>query len=89
MATRVTSSEFQKGYGRYSSLAKREPVTITNHGRDELVILDADEYDRLRQLDTRVAMPVEALSEADLKRLEQSKIPDHTKELNGEIPKDW
>lgn len=89
MTTRVTSSEFQKEYGRYASLAKREPVTITNHGRDELVILDADEYDRLRQLDTRIAMPVEALSEADLTRLEQSKIPEHTKDLNSEVPKDW
>jgi PHD/YefM family antitoxin component YafN of YafNO toxin-antitoxin module len=48
---RVTSSQFQKEYGRYSTLAKRQPLTITNHGRDELVILDAQEYQRLLRLD--------------------------------------
>ncbi len=37
--TRVTASQFQKAYGRYASLAKREAVTITNHGRAELVVL--------------------------------------------------
>jgi PHD/YefM family antitoxin component YafN of YafNO toxin-antitoxin module len=48
---RVTSSQFQKEYGRYSTLAKRQPLIITNHGRDELVLLDAQEYERLRRLD--------------------------------------
>ena len=88
--TRVTSSEFQKGYGKYSSLAKREAVTITNHGRDELVVLDAEEYARLQRLDDRVAMPVEALTEAELDRLEEaSPIPEHTKELDHLVPKSW
>ena len=88
-STRVTASEFQKAYGRYASLAKREAVTITNHGRDELVVLDAEEYERLRRLDDRVAMPVEALSKADLKRLEKSRIPEHTKKLDHLVPKGW
>ena len=52
---RVTASEFQKEYGRYASLARRQAVTITNHGRAELVVLDAEEYERLRRLDSRVA----------------------------------
>jgi prevent-host-death family protein len=86
---RVTASEFQKEYGRYASLARRQAVTITNHGRAELVVLDAEEYERLRRLDGRVAMPVEALSEADLDRLEQSKIPDETKELDRLGPEKW
>jgi hypothetical protein len=37
-ATKITSSEFQKEYGRYSAMAKRQAVTITNHGRAELVV---------------------------------------------------
>ncbi len=77
-STRVTSSDFQKEYGRYSTLAKRRPVTITNHGRDELVVLDVHEYERLRRLDTRVAMPVEALSDAELDELERSEISEET-----------
>lgn len=89
MPKRITSSEFQKQYGRYASLAKRQAVTITNHGRAELVILDAEEYERLRRLDDRVAMPVEALSEADLHRLEQSEIPDETRKLDHLVPENW
>jgi len=76
-SARVTSSEFQKEYGRYFTLAKRRAVTITNHGRDELVVLDAHEYERLRRLDTRFAIPVEALSEAQLD------------ELDVLVPKGW
>jgi len=88
-SARVTSSEFQKEYGRYSTLAKRQAVTITNHGRAELVVLDAEEYERLRRLDNRVAMPVDALSESDLDELESSEIPEETKKLDVLVPKGW
>jgi prevent-host-death family protein len=87
--TRVTSSEFQKQYGRYSTLARRQAVTITNHGRAELVVLDAEEYERLRRLDTRVARPTESLSEAELDELEHSEIPQETKKLDVLVPKGW
>ena len=86
---RVTSSEFQKEYGRYSTLAKRQAVTITNHGRAELVVLDAEEYERLRLLDTRVAMPTDALTEAGLDELERSEIPEETRKLDVLVPKGW
>jgi hypothetical protein len=41
------------------------------------------------RLDSRVAMPIEALSEADLDRLEQSKIPEETKKLDHLVPEKW
>lgn len=69
-------------------MARRQAVTITN-GRAELVVLDAEVYERLRLLDSRVAMPIEALSEADLDRLEQSKISDETKKLDHPVPEKW
>jgi prevent-host-death family protein len=86
---RISATEFQKAYGRYASLARRQAVTITNHGRAELVVLDAEEYERLQRLDDRVAMPVEALSKAELARLERSKIPKETKKLDRLVPKKW
>ena len=88
-ATKVTSSEFQKEYGRYSAMAKRHAVTITNHGRAELVVLDAEEYERLRRLDDRVAMSVDSLTESDLAELERSEIPEDTKQLDVLVPKNW
>ena len=44
---RVTSGELQREFGRYRTVAQREAVIITNHGRDDLVLLAADEYARL------------------------------------------
>ena len=64
-------------------------MTITNHGRAELVVLDAEEYERLRRLDDRVAMPVGSLTESDLAELERSEIPEETKLLDVLVPKSW
>jgi PHD/YefM family antitoxin component YafN of YafNO toxin-antitoxin module len=70
-------------------MAKRQAVTITNHGRAELVVLDAEEYERLRRLDDRVAMSVDALTESDLAELERSEIPEETKQFDVLVPKNW
>jgi hypothetical protein len=49
----ITSAEYQKAFGRYGELAQREPVSITSHGRESLVLLSAAEYARLKRLDRR------------------------------------
>ena len=48
---KITSGEFQREFGRYRTQAHREAIVITNHGRDDLVLISADEYKRLRSLD--------------------------------------
>lgn len=45
--TRVTASEFKNNIGAFSDVAMREPVIITSHQRDRLVLISADEYRRL------------------------------------------
>lgn len=73
----VTSAEFQKNFGRYRDAAQREPVSITNHGRESLVMLSAEEFNRLKALDTR-----RAYHPADL--------PEDRKEaLDGAVPPKW
>ena len=52
---RVSAAELQKQFGTYSEKAQREPVTITKHGRDSLVLLSAEAYERLKSMDTRKA----------------------------------
>ena len=49
---KVTSAEMQKRFRQYSELAQREPVSITNHGRESLVLMSAAEFQRLKALDT-------------------------------------
>jgi hypothetical protein len=53
----------------------RRDLSVNGHSKD--------------MLNSRVAMPIEALSEADLDRLEQSKIPDETKKLDRLVPEKW
>lgn len=48
---RVTASEFQKAFGAMSDTALKTPVTITKQRRDHLVVLAADEYQRLKRHD--------------------------------------
>lgn len=45
--TRVTATEFKNKVGEFSDAAMREPVIITSHQRDRLVLLSAEEYRRL------------------------------------------
>jgi prevent-host-death family protein len=71
----VTSAEFQKNFGRYRETAIREAVTITNHGRDSLVLLSADEYRRLKRRDREV-LHVSELSDEDLEAIRTAEIPE-------------
>lgn len=45
--TRVTATDFKNNVGAFSDAAMREPVIITSHDRDRLVLMSADEYRRL------------------------------------------
>lgn len=45
---RITATEFQQNVGAYSDAAQREPVIITHHNRDRLVLMSAEAYARLQ-----------------------------------------
>ena len=45
--TRVCATEFKNNIGAYSDAAMSEPVIITSHQRDRLVLLSAEDYKRL------------------------------------------
>ena len=66
----VTSVELQKHFGPVREKALKEPVTITHHGRDSLVVLSVEEFMRLKSLDTRRVfftheLPDEIVAELD------------------------
>lgn len=60
MAT-TTAAEFQKQFGKYRDLALSEPVTVTHHGRESLVIISADEYRRLKSLEKDMTRETEKM----------------------------
>ncbi len=56
---RVTASEFQQSFGALSDKARHDPVVITKHGRDSLVVMAAEEWERLKRRDRRVGLTAE------------------------------
>ncbi len=55
---RATAAEVQKQFGLYADKAQTEPVTITKHGRDSVVLLSVADYERLKSFDTRESYSV-------------------------------
>lgn len=62
---KVSSLEFQKNFGKYQDAALVEPVTVTRNGRDRIVLLSVDEYQRLKRRDREV-MSAADLPQADI-----------------------
>jgi prevent-host-death family protein len=81
--TLVTSAELQKSFGRYREKALQEPVVITNHGRESLVLLSAQEYRRLKSQDRRALHPWE-LGSREVEGLRASQVAPEAAEFNHE-----
>ena len=79
----ITSAELQKNFGKFRDVALREPVSITHHGRETLVVLAVDEYKRLKSFDDRISchpadLPTEILQalDAELERMKMIEADD-------------
>lgn len=70
--TTVTASELQKNFGRYQAQAQREAVRVTSHGRESVVLLSVEDYERLKAMDDRVACHVADLPDDLAQALEDS-----------------
>lgn len=84
---RVTTAEFIKNYGTLADKALSEPVTITKNGRDRLVVMSAEEYDRLMRRNRRAIRP-EELSDEDLALIAAAEVPSEYAHLDAEAA-DW
>lgn len=84
MSRTVTSAEFQKAFGRYREMALVEPVSITNHGRESLVLISAAEYQRLKRRD-RVALRPWELSDEEMAALEAAEPSPESARFNHEL----
>jgi PHD/YefM family antitoxin component YafN of YafNO toxin-antitoxin module len=84
---RVTTAEFIKGCGALADLAVTEPATITKDGRDRLVLLSAEEYERLRRRDRRAIRP-EGLTEEEAAAIATAEVHSRHAHLNEEC-RDW
>jgi prevent-host-death family protein len=69
----VTAAEFQRNIGRYQDEALKQPVSITRNGRERLVVMAVEEYQRLKRRDREVraatelrAAEIEAISRTEM-----------------------
>lgn len=72
---KVTSVEFQRNIGRYQDQALSEPVVVTRNGRERVVMLSVDEFNRLMRRDRQVRH-ISELGEGFLADLEAAEYPD-------------
>ena len=81
---RITSREFQRNFGRCQDDALKAPLAITRNGRDRLVILSVDEYERLKRRD-RQALAVEDLSDAEIEAISRAEAPAEAAQYEHEL----
>jgi prevent-host-death family protein len=85
--SKITSVEFQRHVGLYQDKALTEPVTITKNGRERLVLLSVEEYQRLKSRDRRV-FSIDEVTDDQLAAIEAARVPEEYDYLNEEL-KDW
>jgi len=70
----VSSGEFQRKIGHYQDRALVEPVTITNNGRERLVMMSIEEYRRLKRRDRQV-LALDDFTAEDLEAIRKAEPP--------------
>ncbi|MBW0150753.1 MAG: type II toxin-antitoxin system Phd/YefM family antitoxin [Phenylobacterium sp.] len=81
---RVSTADFIKNYSSLADRALGEPVTITKHGRDRLVMVSAAEYERLKRRDRQVFQSAD-LPAAVLEQIAKAEVPAEFAHLDAEL----
>jgi PHD/YefM family antitoxin component YafN of YafNO toxin-antitoxin module len=84
---RISTADFIKNYSTLADRALAEPVTITKHGRDRLVVVSATEYERLKKRDRQVSQSAD-LPDSVLELIARAEVPAEFAHLDGEL-EDW
>ena len=79
---RVSSAEFLKKYGALSDKALNEPVTITRNGRDRLVLMSAEAFERISRYAPR-ARRIEELTDEELAMIDKARVAAEHDHLNA------
>ena len=80
----VSAAEFQRNFGRYQDEALKQPLSITRNGRDRLIVLAVEEYERLKRRDRRVFKTAE-LTESELQAIASTEMDARHNYLDDEL----
>jgi prevent-host-death family protein len=84
---RISWADVQKQFESVADQTLTEPVTITRDGRDRLVLMSVEEYDRLKRRDRRVVR-LEDFTDEEMALVAQADVPADYACLDDEL-KDW
>jgi prevent-host-death family protein len=84
---KVSSAEFRRRFGSLADKALIEPLTITRNGRDRLVLLSIEEYERLKRR-ARQVVRLENFTDAEMALIASANVPAEYAHLDAEL-KDW
>jgi PHD/YefM family antitoxin component YafN of YafNO toxin-antitoxin module len=80
----ITAAEFHRNFGRYQDEVLRHSLSITRKGRDGLVVMSLDEYQRLKRRD-RAACRTEDLSDDELEAIANTEMDPRHNHLDAEL----
>jgi Antitoxin Phd_YefM, type II toxin-antitoxin system len=83
---RISAGELQRQWGRVQDLALAEPVTVTCNGRDRMVLLSTEEYNRLKRRDRQV-LGLNDFSDSDIEAIQAVQPSATALALNRELEK--
>lgn len=81
----VPAKEFKLRFGTFREAALTEPIGISNHGRVSTVMISAkefEEFERLKQYDTRQALYANELDEELQVALDEGDLGDRDEHLD-------
>ena len=82
----VTATEFQRRPGEYQHrvVSRRTSLTITSHGRPQVVLVPVDEYERLKRRD-REAFLTSELPEEIVQAIAATRMDPRHDHLDAEL----
>ncbi len=84
---KISNADFLRNYHTLADKARSEPLVITENGRDRLVMLSAEEYERLKRRDRRVVR-LEDFTEDEMALIAKAAPAEDEAHLDAEL-KDW
>ena len=81
------ATDVQRRFAYWKRKAQQSPVVVRNHGQDEIVMVSADEYGRLKRRDREV-LRLEDLTDDDVAQIMKARVPARYKHLDKEL-KGW
>ncbi len=81
---KVSSTEFDREPNRYQGIALAEPVVVTRNGRDTVVVISVEEFQRLKRND-RTALGIEDFTPGEIEAVRAAQPSQEAEGFNYEV----